>query len=97
MAAPLGLAEGFLVLPTAAHVARRRGAVLSAAVFGALHNSGGRNWTFAAWAGAVGLLYGAAFIGTQDLLVPIGAHCLANYVSAAIWLKTAAGRHAKPD
>lgn len=72
----------------------RRGAVVSAAVFGALHNSGGRNWTFAAWAGAVGLLYGAAFIGTQDLLVPMGAHCLANYASAAIWLKT---RDAKPN
>lgn len=80
------------------YVACRRGAVLSAAVFGALHNSGGRNWTFAAWAGAVGLLYGAAFIGTQDLLVPMGAHCLANYASAAIWLKAAASvRDAKPD
>lgn len=85
------------MLPAMSYVACRRGAVLSAAVFGALHNSGGRNWTFAAWAGAVGLLYGAAFIGTQDLLVPMGAHCLANYASAAIWLKTASVRDAMPD
>ena len=58
-------------------------------MFGALHNSGGRNWTFAVWAGAVGLLYGAVFVGTQDLLVPMGAHCLAIYASALLWLSTA--------
>lgn len=76
---------------------RRRGAVLSAAVFGALHNSGGRNWTFAVWAGAVGLLYGAVLVGTQDLLVPMAAHCLANYASAALWLNTAQARDDRPD
>lgn len=65
----------------------RQGAVIAAAVFGVLHNTGGRNWAFAAWASAVGLLYGAAFLGTQDLLVPAGAHCIANYASATLWLR----------
>ena len=99
IAFPLGLATVFMscLQQQVSSVACRRGAVLSAAVFGALHNSGGRNWTFAAWAGTVGLLYGVAFISTKDLLVPIGAHCLANYASAAVWLKTTSARDAKPD
>jgi len=41
-------------------------------VFGALHAGGGRNGAFAAWAGAVGCLYGACAVATvrpraQDL------------------------------
>ena len=61
---------------------------MSAAIFGLLHNSGGRNLAFASWAGAVGLLYGAVFLYTQDVLVPAGAHCLANYASATLWLRS---------
>lgn len=61
--------------------------MLAALVFGALHKPGGRNWAFAAWASAVGLLYGGCFLQTQDLLVPITAHAAANYASAAIWLQ----------
>lgn len=64
-----------------------RGAILSAAIFGFLHNTGGRNWAFAAWASAVGLLYSISFLNTQDLLVPAGAHCIANYASASLWLR----------
>ncbi|KAL0048712.1 hypothetical protein WJX82_009409 [Trebouxia sp. C0006] len=64
-----------------------RGAVISAIIFGVLHNNGGRNWAFAAWASAVGLLYGTAFLSTQDLLVPAGTHCIANYASATLWLR----------
>lgn len=56
--------------------------------FGVLHNSGGRNWSFAAWASAVGVMYGAAFIATQDLLVPMTAHATANVASAAVWLQS---------
>lgn len=60
--------------------------LFSGAVFGLLHNSGGRNWQFAVWAGAVGTLYGAAFISTHDVLVPIVAHSMANLAGGLLWL-----------
>ena len=68
-------------------VCGRRGALLAGVGFGLLHNSGGRNWAFAGWASAVGVLYGAAFVATQDILVPMGAHSLANMASGALWLQ----------
>jgi membrane protease YdiL (CAAX protease family) len=63
-----------------------RGALLAGAVFGLLHNSGGRNASFAAWAGGVGVLYGGAYLYTQNLWVPIAMHVLNNGASAAAWL-----------
>ena len=65
----------------------RRGAVIAAVVFGLLHNNGGRNWAFAAWASAVGLVYGLCFLETKELWVPVGAHAMANYASATLWLQ----------
>ncbi|KAL6762828.1 hypothetical protein V8C86DRAFT_2511604 [Haematococcus lacustris] len=62
-----------------------RGVVLSGLVFGALHNGGGRNWAFAAWASAVGCLYGALFLVSHNIWVPAAAHAAANFASAAIW------------
>jgi hypothetical protein len=59
--------------------------LLSGAIFGLLHNSGGRNLAFAAWAGGVGCVYGAAYLATQNIWVPAGAHVLANFASAAVW------------
>lgn len=38
---------------------------MAGVAFGVLHNSGGRNWAFAAWASAVGVVYGAAFLATE--------------------------------
>lgn len=55
--------------------------------FGILHKEGGRNWAFAAWAVAVGWLYGASYLYTQNLLVPAGAHSLANLAAAGVWLQ----------
>mmetsp|Transcript_10450 Transcript_10450/g.18245 ORF Transcript_10450/g.18245 Transcript_10450/m.18245 type:complete len:406 (+) Transcript_10450:56-1273(+) len=62
-----------------------RGVLISGVIFGALHNSGGRNPAFAAWAGAVGCLYGGAFLVTKNIWVPAAAHVLANFISAAAW------------
>jgi len=59
-------------------VVTRRGVLLAGAAFGAVHQSGGRNWAFAGWAAAVGVLYGALFVATSDLLVPMAAHTGAN-------------------
>jgi hypothetical protein len=62
-----------------------RGVLLSGAVFGLLHNSGGRNPAFAAWAGAVGCLYGGLFVVSHNIWVPATAHVAANFASAAVW------------
>ena len=59
--------------------------VISAAIFGALHQDAKRNWQFAVWAAAVGMLYGTAFVATHDLLVPVGAHWLSNLASGGSW------------
>lgn len=63
----------------------RRGVLLSGVIFGLLHNSGGRNPAFAAWATGVGCLYGGAFLLTHNIWVPAVAHSVANFVSAAVW------------
>ncbi len=56
-----------------------------------LHNSGGRNAAFAAWAGGVGCVYGAAYLYTHNIWVPAAAHALANFASAAVWKSRNAG------
>ncbi|GAX72933.1 hypothetical protein CEUSTIGMA_g388.t1 [Chlamydomonas eustigma] len=62
-----------------------RGALLSGLVFGILHNSGGRNLAFAGWASAVGTFYGGLFVYTHNIWVPVSAHAIANFCSAAVW------------
>jgi hypothetical protein len=39
--------------------------LIAGVAFGVLHNNGGRNWAFAAWASLVGVVYGAAFLYTE--------------------------------
>jgi membrane protease YdiL (CAAX protease family) len=70
----------------------RRGVLVAGVTFGVLHNSGGRNWAFAAWASLVGILYGYAFVVTQDLYVAMGAHSLANIASATMWVQKSSRR-----
>ena len=65
----------------------RRGVLIAGVGFGILHNSGGRNWSFAGWASVVGIVYGFAFVQTDDIFVPMAAHSLANLASASLWLK----------
>jgi len=62
-----------------------RAVLISAAVFGYFHRSGGRNWVFAIWSTVVGAVYGAAFVHSGNLLVPMVAHSCSNLASAAIW------------
>lgn len=62
-----------------------RGVLVSGVIFGVLHNSGGRNAAFAAWAGAVGCAYGGAFLLTHNIWVPAAAHVISNFASAAVW------------
>ncbi|QDZ25952.1 hypothetical protein HOP50_20g85010 [Chloropicon primus] len=62
-----------------------RGVLITAAVFGYFHRSGGRNWVFALWSTWVGAIYGGAFLLSHNLLVPMVSHSLSNLVSAGIW------------
>jgi membrane protease YdiL (CAAX protease family) len=63
-----------------------RGVLVAGAVFGALHVNGGRGLAYAAWASLVGCVYGAALLATGSVWVPAGAHALANFTSAALWI-----------
>jgi membrane protease YdiL (CAAX protease family) len=55
------------------------GVVVSAAVFGALHQVRGRaRWGWMAWATVMGTLFGATFAATGSLAGPIAAHAIIN-------------------
>jgi hypothetical protein len=62
-----------------------RGVVVSAVVFGALHISGGRRASFAVWATAVGLAYGALAVVLRDGTSPMIAHAAANALGGLMW------------
>ena len=70
------------------------GVLVAGTVFGALHISNERKVSFAVWAAAVGILYGATceFLADGDLFVPICGHALANIYSALLWRATEAER-----
>lgn len=61
------------------------GVILSGLCFGALHLAGRQHWPYAVWATAVGLVLGFSALLTGNLLVPITAHILTNFVSGLIW------------
>jgi len=73
-----------------------RGVGVSAVVFGALHVTGNRNGTSAAFAGVAGAAYGAAMLATHNVAVPVVAHFAANLASAALW-KSKQGGGGQPD
>lgn len=61
------------------------GVILSGLCFGLLHLAGRQHWPYAVWATAVGLVLGFSALLTGNLLVPITAHILTNFVSGLIW------------
>jgi membrane protease YdiL (CAAX protease family) len=70
----------------------RRGVLVSGAVFGALHNTGGgRNAAFAAWAAGVGCVYGGTALLTGSIWAPVAAHALANAAAGALWMRQRRG------
>lgn len=66
--------------------------ILSSALFGILHLSGADQWPYALWACLVGLLLGYSALATQNLLVPIIAHILTNFISSCLWKSTVLNR-----
>lgn len=61
------------------------GLVVSSLCFGILHMSGRGQWPYAVWASVVGLLLGGCALATGNLLVPIVAHVVTNFVSSLFW------------
>ncbi|MEP0927556.1 MULTISPECIES: CPBP family intramembrane glutamic endopeptidase [Cyanophyceae] len=61
------------------------GIVVSAASFGVLHLSSLQQWTYVAWATAIGLVLAIGAVLTGNLLVPIVAHTVTNLVSSVMW------------
>eukprot|EP00898_Chlorokybus_atmophyticus_P002709 jgi/Chlat1/3439/Chrsp23S03756 len=68
------------------------GVLVSGAVFGALHASGGRSIPSAIWASGVGVLYGALAVATHDMAAPVLAHSLANLAAASVWKLSSGNR-----
>ncbi|MCE2055943.1 hypothetical protein HAX54_043782 [Datura stramonium] len=62
--------------------------VAVASIFGILHLSSGRKYSFAVWATFVGIAYGYATILSSTVLVPMAAHAVNNLVGGIIWRYT---------
>jgi membrane protease YdiL (CAAX protease family) len=61
------------------------GVVATSLLFGVLHLSGPQQWPYVVWATAVGLLLGISALFTGNLLVPIVAHIVTNWLSSYLW------------
>ncbi|WP_416309710.1 lysostaphin resistance A-like protein [Spirulina sp. 06S082] len=59
--------------------------ILSSIFFGVLHLSGMQQWPYMIWATIVGGILGFSAIATGNLLVPIVAHVVTNFVSGCWW------------
>ncbi|NEO25524.1 MAG: CPBP family intramembrane metalloprotease [Kamptonema sp. SIO4C4] len=59
--------------------------VLSSLLFGVLHLSGVQQWPYMIWAIVVGGILGTSALITGNLLVPIIAHILTNFLSGFLW------------
>lgn len=58
---------------------------ISSILFGVLHLSGVQQWPYAVWATIIGFILGYSAYITGNLLVPIVAHMLTNFVSSLLW------------
>ena len=59
--------------------------VVSSIAFGVLHFSGSQQWPYVIWAIIIGFILGYSAIATGNLLVPIIAHILTNFMSGCLW------------
>jgi uncharacterized protein len=82
-----GLSEELLfrgvVLPTAG--LNWFGLIISSLCFGILHLSGKQQWPYVVWASLVGGALGYSAIATHNLLVPVVAHVLTNFLASLLW------------
>lgn len=59
--------------------------IVSSLLFGILHFSGVQQWPYVVWATIVGFLLGYSVLVTGNLLVPIAAHIMTNWISGCLW------------
>ncbi|MGL5035850.1 MAG: CPBP family intramembrane glutamic endopeptidase [Microcystaceae cyanobacterium] len=59
--------------------------IVSSLVFGVLHLSNLEQWPYVIWATIVGFLLGYTALMTGNLLIPIIAHIITNWVSSSLW------------
>ncbi len=70
------------------------GIFFSGLCFGVLHMGSINQWPYALWATVVGFLLGWSAIASGNLLVPIVAHTVANWLASGVW-KWMQGRETK--
>lgn len=61
------------------------GLVVSSLCFGVLHLSSPRQWPYVIWATIVGFALGLSAIVTDNLVVPVIAHVVTNWLSSIVW------------
>ncbi|MEH2247634.1 CPBP family intramembrane glutamic endopeptidase [Nostoc sp.] len=59
--------------------------ILSSLCFGILHLSGSQQWPYVIWATIVGMILAYSALLTGNLLVPIVAHIITNWISSYFW------------
>ncbi|MEL6555941.1 MAG: CPBP family intramembrane glutamic endopeptidase [Cyanobacteria bacterium J06621_11] len=64
------------------------GLLFSSLCFGIMHMSKPHQWPYAVWATGVGFVFGVSVLTTGNLLVPIVAHVVANFISSLVWQMT---------
>lgn len=57
----------------------------SSVCFGILHLSGSQQWPYVIWATIVGIILGYSALWSGNLLVPIVAHMITNWISSCLW------------
>ncbi len=61
--------------------------IISSILFGVLHLNSMNQWPYAVWATIIGLMLGYTVLLTDNLVIPITAHILTNFVSSILWKK----------
>jgi membrane protease YdiL (CAAX protease family) len=61
------------------------GVIVSSLAFGVLHLSSPQQWPYVIWATIIGLILGFSALFSDNLLVPIVAHMVTNWVSSLFW------------
>ncbi|WP_341530813.1 CPBP family intramembrane glutamic endopeptidase [Nostoc sp. UHCC 0302] len=59
--------------------------IVSSLCFGILHLSGSEQWPYVIWATIIGIILGYSALLTGNLLVPIAAHIITNWISSYFW------------
>ncbi|MDZ8227217.1 MULTISPECIES: CPBP family intramembrane glutamic endopeptidase [unclassified Nostoc] len=59
--------------------------IVSSLCFGILHFSGSQQWPYVIWATIVGMIFAYSALLTGNLLVPIVAHIITNWISSYFW------------